>query len=965
MLLAAIILAQATTPSLTLDLTRPGLPVSPVLYGLMTEEINYSYDGGLYGELLRNRTFQDDANRPSHWTAEGSEATLTLEKGAGFSSALPVALKVRGGVANDGYWGIPVRPGDKYKLTLVAKASAPGPIVASIESLDGKTVYASAQLKGVQTGWGKLNATLTTARDLKPTADIRLVLRTGADRDVWLGLASLFPSTYKGRQNGNRPDLMRMLVDMKPQFLRFPGGNYVEGGTPADWFNWKKTLGPIEERSGHWGTWGYRSSDGMGLLEFLYWCEEMKAQPVLAVFAGYSLRGDVVKAGPELQPFVQEALDEIEYVTGGPDTVWGARRVKDGHPKPFPLKYVEVGNEDGFDRSGSYPGRFAQFYKAIKAKYPQLSVISTTGGKDWLGQKFPIVDPKPDLYDEHYYASTWDMMAMATKYDSYDRSGPKIFVGEWASHDLPEPWSKLPKGPTPKMFSAISDAAFMTGLERNSDIVDMACYAPLLVNVNPGGHQWPINMIGYNALTSFGSPSYYAQKMFATNLGDRSVALNFAGVPTQKVENRTLPGMFASATIDSKTRLIHIKLVNALPTAQEVAFDLQGTTIRPDGTWTVMTGDPTAVNTIAEPTKVAPTTSKVSGLGTSFRKTLPAYSVNVLTVKSDRLPSVVTPAAARAVEQGRRTDEPNRVLKPGENPILRDHFTADPATMVYKGTVYLYTGHDEAQGSELFTMKNWLCYTSKDMKNWTSHGPLLSTKDFAWSKGDAWASQVIEKNGKFYWYVAVQHDDKKPGKSIGVAVADTPLGPFRDARGSALVTDDMTQGRPWDDIDPTLFTDKDGATWMAWGNGNCYMAKLKPNMVELDGPIQKIELSHYVEGPWLHRRGNLYYLTYAGFDLEHHAENISYATAPSITGPWTYRGVITGCAQNSFTIHPAILEFKNQWYLVYHNANLTLGGQSGATGRRSVCLDYLYYNPDGTIRPVTQTKEGVSVPPKG
>jgi beta-xylosidase len=314
---------------------------------------------------------------------------------------------------------------------------------------------------------------------------------------------------------------------------------------------------------------------------------------------------------------------------------------------------------------------------------------------------------------------------------------------------------------------------------------------------------------------------------------------------------------------------------------------------------------------------------------------------------------------------GTRTVEPNHVLQPGENPILRDAFTADPAAMVYKGTVYLYTGHDEAKGKELFTMNDWLCYSSKDMRNWTPHGPLLSTKDFKWAKGDAWASQVIEKKGKFYWYVAIQHDDSHPGKAIGVAVADSPLGPFHDARGSALVTDATTPSKnPWDDIDPTVFTDRDGASYLCWGNPNCYFAKLKPNMVEFDGPIERIELPNYTEGPWLHRRGNLYYLTYAAFAHQGTAEKICYATATKITGPWTYRGILTGFAKNSYTIHPAIIEFKRHWYLLYHNANLTLNGENGATGRRSVCVEYLDYNPDGTIKPIEQTDAGISIPIK-
>jgi len=621
-------------PTLTLDLGKVGLPVSPSLYGLMTEEINYSYDGGLYGELIRNRTFKDDPEKPAHWTAVGDGSTMAMDKKGGMSKILPVVIHVRGAVANDGYWGMPVKPNTSYELNLWAKADKTGSITASLESPDGKVVFATTECKGVGTAWKKHSATLKTG-DLKPTMKARLVLKTGSDRTTSLNLVSLFQPTYKGRPNGLRPDLMQMLVDMKPTFLRFPGGNYLEGNTFKDRFDWKKTLGPIENRPGHMAPWSYRSSDGMGMLEFLYWCEDMNAKPLLGLFAGYVLRGDYIGAGTELEGFVQDALDQIEYVIGGPNTKWGAQRVKDGHPKPFPMEAVEVGNEDGFDLSGSYEDRFVQFYDAIKKKYPKLKVISSTGGKDPLGSRFPITKRKPDMVDEHYYASTWDMMAMAHKYDDYDRKGPKIFVGEWAAQDVPEPWTNPgQKGPTPNMNCAISDAAFMTGMERNADIVLMHCYAPLLVNVNPGGRQWAVNLIGYDALNSFGSPSYYAQKMFAENLGDKTIPLTITDGPTQTQGAQTIPALFASATRDAKT--IYLKVVNPLSKAQEVTIDLKGGSIGSEGTAVVLAGDPKLMNSLAEPTKVAPVTSAVSGLGGSFRREFPAHSVTVLKLEIKR-----------------------------------------------------------------------------------------------------------------------------------------------------------------------------------------------------------------------------------------------------------------------------------------------------------------------------------------
>ena len=263
-------------------------------------------------------------------------------------------------------------------------------------------------------------------------------------------------------------------------------------------------------------------------------------------------------------------------------------------------------------------------------------------------------------------------------------------------------------------------------------------------------------------------------------------------------------------------------------------------------------------------------------------------------------------------------------------------------------------------------MREWLVFSTKDMKAWTPHAPIMNVKDFKWAKQDAWASQAIEKNGKFYFYAAVEHDNTHPGKAIAVAVADSPTGPFVDAKGSALITNQMTpEGtHSWEDIDPTVFTDDDGTTWIAWGNRDCYIAKLKANMIELDGPIRKITPPHFEEGPWLHKRGGLYYLTYASLDRTTQTdEHISYATATSLDGPWTYRGELSKSGKNSFTIHAGIAEFKGQWYIFLHNAALSIGNETGALGRRAVTAEYLEYNADGTLKPVLQTEAGVSAQP--
>lgn len=639
---------SAQQASLVLDLNSPGHPVSPVLYGLMTEEINYSYDGGLYAEMVRNRTFRDNPKEPEHWSAiqeGGAQLTMALDRSDPLSPALGVSLKLsvektgrRAGVANAGYWGMAVRPGTTYRGSLYARSSAGGAALEiSLESTDGTTRYARASVSGVTGGWKQYTFTLTTPGAVRPTADARLVIAVTKPGDYQFNLVSLFPPTYHDRPNGNRPDIMKLLARMKPSFLRFPGGNYLEGNKFSDRFPWAQTLGPLTDRPGHASCWGYWSTDGMGLLEYLEWCEDLHMQPLLAVFAGYTLNRDYL-TGPFLKPFVDDALNEIEYVIGDTTTPWGRKRAADGHPKPFNLHYVEVGNEDGFDRSGSYESRFAQFYDAIKAKYPQLKVISTVGGKDPLGSRSPMAIRTPYAFDEHYYRNAWEMESDAAHYDSYPRTGPKIFVGEWATRE---------GSPTTNFNAALGDAAWMTGMERNSDVVVMASYAPLFVNVNPGGMQWKSDLIGYNALTSYGSPSYYAQCMFSRYLGNRVVPVTGTGIPTQtqqlsdkdRAAGKT-PGVTAAlfyvATRDTASGAVYLKIVNVLPTPRQIHIELKGArAVRPEGQCIVLKADsPRETNTIDAPEQIVPVTRDIQGLGKSFTRELDPYSITVLVLQT-------------------------------------------------------------------------------------------------------------------------------------------------------------------------------------------------------------------------------------------------------------------------------------------------------------------------------------------
>ena len=592
--LPAVVLALATSgaiqaqdrATLAVNLNNPKAAVSPMLYGLMTEEINYAYDGGLYAELIRNRTFRSDWTGILNWyvVEKGpSKAKISLDFKTGPSKALANSLKLDvtradaanpAGLLNEGYWGMAVRPNSTFTGSFFAKSENDVPVRIQLIADQSGKVLATTSVPVAGTAWKEYKFTLHSGAG-PASAQNHLEMTLDRPATLWLQLVSLFPPTYRDRANGNRPDLMEKLAAMRPSFLRFPGGNYLEGNTIATRFDWKKMIGPMVDRPTHPGTWTYHSTDGMGLLEFLQWCEDLKMQPLLAVYGGYSLGGEVVKPGPALDPYVQDALDEIEYVTGAADTKWGAVRARDGHPAPFPLHYVEVGNEDNFDKAKTYDGRYAQFYKAIKAKYPNLEIIAT----------MPVSGMTPDVLDDHYYKREQGMFDLAKHYDTVDRKGPKIFVGEWATRE---------GSPTPNFGAALGDAAFLTGLERNSDLVIMSAYAPLLVNVNPGGMQWSSDLIGYDALTSYGSPSYYTQVMFAGCLGDHIADATLTGAGDK---------VFFAATSTAKSKAC-LKLVNASSTAQTLSIQLKGLgagahaaqveTLRANTTW--------ATNSITEPT---------------------------------------------------------------------------------------------------------------------------------------------------------------------------------------------------------------------------------------------------------------------------------------------------------------------------------------------------------------------------
>jgi alpha-L-arabinofuranosidase len=609
-------IAQLAGPgTLTVDAGGNGPTINSNQFGAFLEEINHSGDGGIYAELIRNRDLKEDPSTPVAWSSVasgGASANVSLDSSDPLNDANPVSLKLsigtvpsggRVGVANSGYWGIPVRPSTTYHVSFFARGTTPGPLTVSLESSSGK-VWASASVPSVTAIWARYTATLTTSANAPTSAGNQFVISTSgtaaSGTALWFSTVSLFPPTYKGLANGLRVDLMQKLAAMKPGYFRVPGGNYLEGNTIDTRFNWKDTIGPIEGRPGHFNSaWGYWSQDGMGLLEYLEMAEQLGAQPVLAVYAGYSLNGSVVPQD-QLAPYVQDALDEIQYAIGPTSTTWGARRAADGHPAPFDVRMVEIGNEDQFDRSGSYNAyRYPMFYDAIKAAYPDLKLIATT----------PVTSRPMDVVDNHYYNNDPTFFASnAHLFDDTSRSGPKIIVGEYAATQ---------GSPTPTMAAALGESAFLTGIERNADLVIGSSYAPLLVNVN--APSWPTNLIGYDALQSFGSPSYWAQTMFASGHGDHVVGSQLiAGTGTLFDVASHSPGH------------TYLVVVNDGASSAATNVSLTGVGSVAGGKATVLAGSPTATNSLASPHAVSPVVRSIGKLAASFRYTFPANSVTVL-----------------------------------------------------------------------------------------------------------------------------------------------------------------------------------------------------------------------------------------------------------------------------------------------------------------------------------------------
>ncbi len=612
----------AQTGTVTIQANQPAVTISSNLFGIFFEEISMAGDGGIYAELIRNRSFED-ASTPAQWTlvTNGTaRGTWSIDTSMPLSSSNTQSLKLTItsgtgslGAANNGYYGIPLASGKTYNLGFYARAATgfSGSITVSLESTSS-TVYAQSTVSGLTTSWQHFALSLVpNATD--PAA--RLVLRISQAGSVYLDFVSLFPAqTFNNRTNGLRPDLANALANLEPSFMRFPGGSWVDGTSLANAYHWKPTVGDPANRTPRSNVWGYMVDNGLGYHEYLQMCEDLGTLPLFDINCGMDVGQNAIPTS-QLGPWVQEALDAIQYANGDTNTTWGAMRAANGHPAPFNLQYIEIGNENG---GSAYDANYSMFYDAIKSNYPAMHIIANV----WGG----IPGSRPvEIMDEHYYTSASTFASYATKYDTYSRSGPKVFVGEYATAYAIPP-STFPA----TLQNALGEAAFMTGLERNSDVVQLACYAPLFCNLN--NPSWYPDLIYFNGTNVFGTPSYYVQQMFRLNRGDvvLPTTVSVSGNP-----------LYVSSSLVQASGQILVKAVNFNNSSMSATFKVNGvTSIASSATVIRLSGNANDTNSFAAPTFVFPSTNAINNAGTNFTATLPANSLSIFKLQGSGFNSV-------------------------------------------------------------------------------------------------------------------------------------------------------------------------------------------------------------------------------------------------------------------------------------------------------------------------------------
>ena len=639
--------ANAQKTNLEVNTATTVTKIQPTMYGVFFEDINFAADGGLYAEMIKNRSFefeaplmgweQPNSDKHSFNTTSGIATTVkALENKTNPSFCRVLINDAKGfSMINEGFRGMGIKKDAKYNLSLKA-ANHNGAIKKIIiQFIDkNKKVLGETSIVPTSNDWKSYTAQFT-ATQTEAKAQLKITFEGNGTID--LDMISLFPEdTWMNRKNGMRKDIVQLLYDMKPGFLRFPGGCIVEGRTLAQRYQWKKTVGDVEKRETLINRWNtefthkpapdYFQTFGLGFFEYFQLSEDLGAQPLPILSCGMACQFNTGELVPmeELDPYVQDALDLIEFANGGTETPWGRIRSEMGHPKPFNLKYIGVGNEQW---GPDYIERYKVFEKAIKAKYPKMIIVSGSGpfpeGDYFEYGMQELKKLNAEIVDEHYYKSPQWFRENATRYDSYDRKGPKIFAGEYAAQSvaIASPDNRN------NWECAFSEAAFMTGLERNAEVVNLTSYAPLMAHEE--AWQWTPDLLWFNNLEAYGSANYYVQKLFATNRGTDLIAITKDGKPVTGQNN-----LFASAVKDSNSKEVIVKLVNTSATAQEVNVDLKGTKLQAKGTIITLTSPNLQdENSFANPKKISPTEKGFNLKGDKAQTSLPPYSVTVLKLK--------------------------------------------------------------------------------------------------------------------------------------------------------------------------------------------------------------------------------------------------------------------------------------------------------------------------------------------
>jgi alpha-L-arabinofuranosidase len=655
------------SPVIVIDAAAPRVETSPDLYGIFYEEISRAGEGGLCAELVQNRDFEA-TNLPEGWRQEGkdiytalgrhynqwwdtptpawslvaengAEGSIALEKDNPLNERNPHSIKMtaakmggRVGVANSGFWGMNIQQGESYDLSFYARTEGnrTTALNVSLENEDGSAVAVSGKVDNVGGDWKKYTLAL---KAIATNSKARLIITQNTEGTIWLDVVSLYPQkTFKG--HGLRVDLCEMLAALKPGFVRFPGGCVVEGASLSSRWNWKESIGDKSERRGLYNVWGYFNTYGLGYHELLQLCEDLDAAPLYVCNAGMSCSARQPSEsvqGEALQPCVQDALDALEYAMGPVTSTWGAKRAKNGHPEPFKIKYIEIGNENG---GPVYQENYRVFYDAIKAKYPDIITIAD--------QRIP--NAKVEIVDEHFYVNPSRFFDMANQYDNTDRNGPKIYVGEYAVN------SGVGNG---NLLGALSEAVFMMNMEKNSDIVKMCSYAPLFENVN--SREWEVNLIRFDNSRVIGRTSYEVQKLFCENKPDQVLKTEVTA------DNVTLPGdsgsrggrggrgdagfggrggsagvkqLYALAGMDNRKKELVIKAVNPISETVNGTIKVNGLANPGQNVKVITLGHAsnTAENTLESPKEVKPVEKTISISGSEFKYDFSPNSLTILRI---------------------------------------------------------------------------------------------------------------------------------------------------------------------------------------------------------------------------------------------------------------------------------------------------------------------------------------------